>query len=174
MPAATVARMAAHPKVLAQIGNFLKGDLTIPQLLKNRLGLDAAFALFQGATTPGGLDEKIISGVTDFGLSAGSGLVAGGAARHLGAGRDLEAATDMIASMAGAYAAYPAGMAINRAIDKATGGPGLTDFEKMAQKDQEKLIEDIRNQTLQSVGYLPGVNPAYTSQSDYLAQLGLA
>ena len=65
-------------------------------------------------------------------------------------------------------------MGITRGLDKMTGGPGLTDFEKMAQKDQEKFIEQIQRETLANAGLIPGLNPAYYGQSDYLAQLGLA
>ena len=79
----------------------------------------------------------------------------------------------MIASFAGGYAAYPAGNALIRAKDSLTGGPGLTSFEKMAQEDQEQMIKNIQQQTLQTAGYIPGMNsPAY--DSNYLASLGLA
>ena len=173
MAAATIGRMAMNPSVLGKIGHFLKGDMPMKQFLLQRLGLDAGIAVIQGATTPGGLDEKLIAGVTDFGLSAGSGLVAGGAARKMGADQLAEGTADMIASFAGGYAAYPAGNALIRAKDALTGGPGLTSFEKMAQEDQKKMIEQIQQQTLQTAGYIPGMNsPAY--DSNYLASLGLA
>ncbi len=173
MAAATVARMAMNPSVLSKIGHFLKGDMPMKQFLLQRLGLDAGIAAFQGATTPGGLDEKLIAGLTDFGLSAGSGLVAGGAARRMGADQLTEGTADMMASFAGGFAAYPAGNALIRAKDSLTGGPGMTSFEKMAQEDQKKMVEQIQQQTLQAAGYLPGMNsPAY--DSNYLANLGLA
>ena len=167
------ARMAANPSVLSKIGHFLKGGLATKELITQRLALDAGIAAFQGFSTPGGLDEKIIAGVTDFGLSAGSGLVAGGAARRMGAGQGVEIVADQIASFGGGFAAYPAGNALIRAKDSLTGGPGLTAFEKMAQKDQEQMIANIQQQTLQTAGYIPGMNsPAY--DSNYLASLGLA
>ena len=169
----TVARMAANPSVLGKIGHFLKGDMPMKQFLLQRLGLDAGIAAFQGFTTPGGLDEKLIAAGTDFALSAGSGLVAGGAARRMGADQLTEGTADMIASFAGGYAAYPAGNALIRAKDSLTGGPGLTAFEKMAEEDQKRMVEQIRQQTLQGAGYIPGMNsPAY--DSNYLASLGLA
>jgi len=167
------ARMAATPSVLGKIGHFLKGDMPLKQFLFQRLGLDAGIAAFQGFTTPGGLDEKLIAAGTDFALSAGSGLVAGGAARRMGASQGAEIAADQIASIAGGFSAYPVGNAVIRAKDSLTGGPGLTAFEKMAQEDQKKMIEEIQQQTLQAAGYFPGMNsPAY--DSNYLATLGLA
>ena len=156
------------------LANFLKGDMTTGQLVKNRLLTDAGFAALQGLTTPGGFDDKFISGATDFGLSAGSGLFAGGIARKLGAGRGVQNFVDQGASIAGAYAGYPVGIELTRAADKLTGGPGLTGFEKMAQKDHEQLIASIQEQTLANAGLIPGLNPAYySSGSDYLAQLGI-
>ena len=173
MAAATVARMAMNPSILSKIGNFLKGGLTMKELVQQRLLMDAGIATFQGFTTPGGLDEKLIAAGTDFALSAGSGLVAGGAARRMGAGQTGEFMADQAASIAGGFAAYPAGNALIRAKDALTGGPGLTSFEKMAQEDQKKIIEQIQQQTLQAAGYFPGMNsPAY--DSNYLANLGLA
>ena len=57
------ARMAANPSVLSKIGHFLKGGtMPMKQLLLQRLALDAGIAAIQGATTPGGLDEKLIAG----------------------------------------------------------------------------------------------------------------
>ena len=167
------ARMAMNPSVLSKIGSFLKGSQPMKDFLMYRIAPDAGFAALNAATTPGGLDDKLIAGITDFGLSAGSGLVGGGVARRMGAGQGTENLVDMFTSMGGAYAAYPAGMAITRAADKMTGGPGMTDFEKMAQKDQEQYVKQIQEQTLQAAGYIPGMNsPAY--DSNYLASLGLA
>ena len=165
-----VAIRMAGPKLL----QFLKGNQPMAQFLGYRILPDAGFAALNAVTTPGGLDDKLIAGVTDFGLSAGTGLVAGGAARRFGASPLTENIIDGLGSYAGAMAGYPAGMALTRAADKLTGGPGLTDFEKMAQKDQEALIQQIQEQTLANAGLVPGFNPAYYGTgNDYLAQLGL-
>ena len=169
-----IARMAANPNVLKSIGHFLKGGQPLKDFLLYRIAPDAGFAALNAVQTPGGLDDKLIAGITDFGLSAGSGLVAGGAARKFGADQGLENLVDMFASYGGAMASYPAGMALTRAADKMTGGPGLTDFEKMQQKDQQAYVDQIRQEALAAAGYFPGTNPAYYGQSDYLTQLGLA
>ena len=171
---ASAARMAMNPTVLSKIGQFLKGSQPLKEFLTYRILPDAGFAALNAATTPGGLDDKLIAGVTDFGLSAGTGLVTGGLARKFGASPGVENLVDMMGSYGGAMAAYPAGMALTRAADKLTGGPGMTDFEKMAQRDQEQFIRNIQEQTLANAGLIPGLNPAYYGQSDYLAQLGLA
>ena len=166
--AAGVARMAG------QLFKFLKGNQPTKDFLLQRLGPDAFFAVVNAGMTPGGLDDKAIAGITDFGLSAGTGLVAGRTARAMGAGPGTETFVDLIGSYGGAMAAYPAGMSLTRAADKLTGGPGLTDFEKMAQKDQEAFIEQIQREALENAGLIPGLNPAYYSAgNDYLAQLGL-
>ena len=168
-----VARMAANPNVLKSIGRFLKGDQPLKQFLMYRIAPDAAFATLNAAQTPGGLDDKLIAGITDFGLSAGTGLVTGGAARRMGADPGIENLVDMMGSYGGAMASYPAGMAITRGLDKLTGGPGLTDFEKMREKEQQAYVDQIRRETLEYAGLIPGINPTYYN-SDYLAQLGLA
>ena len=156
------------------LANFLKGDMTTGQLFRNRLLLDAGVAGVQGLTTPGGLDDKLIAGGTDFVFGAGSGLFAGGLARKLGFNKGIQQNADMLASFAGGYTSYPVGIELTRAADKLTGGPGLTDFEKMAQKDQEQLIASIQEQTLANAGLIPGLSPAYySSGNDYLAQLGI-
>ena len=151
--------------------NFLKGDLNNAQLAR-RLAPDALFAGINMAMTPGNAGEKATAGLTDFALSGLSGLAAGNVARRLGAGADLQGTADMLASFGGAYAAYPISSGITKTIDKATGGPGLTSYEKMAQKDQEAYADQIRQATLQSLGLVPGINPQYVG-NDYLAQLGM-
>ena len=169
----SAARMAMNPSILAKIGQFLKGPLSNSELIKTRLLPDAAFATINAVMTPGDLDDKLIAGATDFALGAGSGLVAGGAARRMGADAGLQNTADMIASIAGGYASYPISMGLTRGLDKMTGGPGLTDFEKMAQKDQEAFIAQIQQQTLANAGMTPGL-PAQYFDDNYLAQLGLA
>ena len=167
MAIGTALRMAG-PKLF----KFLKGNQNTKDFLLQRILPDAGFAAINAVTTPGGLDDKLIAGVTDLGLSAGSGLFAGGLARRFGAGPTTETLVDMLGSYGGAMAAYPTGMAITRGADALMGGPGLTDFEKMAKSEQEEYVKQIQMQTLQNAGLIPGINPTYYNQ-DYLAQLGL-
>lgn len=166
MPIANAARMAGQ-KLLT----FLKGDLTTTQL-RNRLAPDAGFALVNAAMTPGDFGEKATAGMTDFLMSGGAGLAAGNLARNMGAGPGTASTADLIASFAGGYGSYPVSSAITRGIDKATGGPGLTSYEKLAEKDREAYAEQIRQQTLSAAGLIPGINPQYLG-NPYLAQLGL-
>ena len=158
----------AGPKLI----NFLKGDLTDAQLL-GRLAPDIAFAGVNMAMTPGGVVEKGTAGITDLAMSGLTGLAAGNAARRFaGASRDVAGYVDMAASLGGAYAAYPVSNAITRGIDKVSGGPGMTTYEKMAQQEQEAYANQIQQATLQNLGLVPGINPQYVGNS-YLQQLGM-
>ena len=162
----SVARMAG-PKLL----NFLKGDLKTGELV-GRLAPDLIFAGINTAMTPGNALEKATAGVTDFTMSGLTGLAAGNAARKFGMGRDASGYVDMAASMLGAYGAYPVSSGITRGIDKLTGGPGMTSYEKMAEKDKQAYTDQIQQATLQKLGLLPGVNPQYVGDP-YLQQLGM-
>ena len=166
MAIGNVIRMAG-PKLL----NFLKGDLNNAQLL-GRLAPDIAFAGVNMAMTPGNIGEKATAGITDLAMSGLTGLAAGNAARRLGASQNAAGYVDMAASLAGAYGAYPVSTAITRGVDKLTGGPGMTTYEKMAQEDQQAYAAQIQQATLEKLGLLPGVNPQYVSDP-YLAQLGM-
>ena len=145
--------------------NFLRGNLNSGQLL-GRLAPDLGFAALNMATTPGGIGEKATAGITDFTMSGLAGLAAGNAARKLGASQDIAGLVDMGASLAGAYAAYPVSNTITRGVDKLTGGPGMTTYEKMAQAQQEELEKQMRAKILQEYGL-------GTPQSTYLQQLGM-
>ena len=105
-------------------------------------------------------------------MSGLTGLAAGNAARRLGASQNLSGYVDMGASLAGAYGAYPVSNAISRGVDKLTGGPGMTTYEKMAQEDQQAYAQQIQQATLQKLGLVPGINPQYVGDP-YLQQLGM-
>ena len=157
----------AGPKLF----KFLKGELTNEDLI-GRLAPDLAFATLNAAMTPGSVVDKGVAGVTDFTMSGLGGLAAGGIARKVGVPKAFTGYVDMGASVAGGYGSYPVSAAITRGIDKVTGGPGLTGYEKLAQQEQEAFADEIRNNTLVQLG-LVRPNPQYVGQ-DYLASLGLA
>jgi hypothetical protein len=65
----------------------------------------------------------------------------------------------------GSYGGDFAGMAVGdtmmRGKDRLFGGSGQTPYEKLSEDQQKQLIQQIRQQTLQSVGAMPGVNSQY-------------
>ena len=72
-------------------------------------------------------------------------------------------------------AAFKEGMAVGdtlqRGKDKIMGGKGQTAFERLGEQQQQRFANDIRNETLMSLGIGPGYLPGV--QDQYLAQLGL-
>ena len=102
MAIGTVLRMAG-PRLF----KFLKGDLSRADIV-GRLVPEAAIAGLYATMSPGTPAEKAIEFVTDVGMSGLTGLAAGGAARKLGANRDVSGLADNIGSIAGGFAAFPA------------------------------------------------------------------
>ena len=176
MAAATVARMAMNPSILARIGNFLSpGKLSGMEKLM-RFGPDIGFGAMAAVQTPGDLVDKSIA----FGSVAGGGLLGGlgsaGAVRHFGKGKmspeDLQSAmgfADMFGSLGGDLIAYPAGESVARVKDKMMGGQGETGWERLSRKEQQEMRKQMEADILRQYGIFPG-----TRSDDYLAQLGLA
>ena len=140
--------------------NMIKGkpdELMKAGEIAFRLGPDVVAAGLNAATTQGDVIDQGLMGATDLLLSAGSGLVAG----RLTGRSKLAGLADITASMGGAYAAYPAGDALIRMKDKATGGLGQTGYEKMSYEQQKLLEQQITQQVLNAYGYLPGTRDMY-------------
>ena len=158
----------AGPKLF----NFLKGDLSRADII-GRLVPEAAIAGLYTTMSPGTPAEKAVEFVTDVGLSGLTGLAAGGAARKLGANRDISGLADNIGSIAGGFAAWPASELAVRGLDKLTGGPGMTSYEKLGQKERQEYEKQLREQILSQYGLISGINPQQYGGDSYLAQLGL-
>ncbi len=179
----TAARMAMNPSILAKIGEFLTQGGTLGKSdIIGRLAPEAAFAGVYAAMSPGTLPEKAVEFATDLTLSGGLGLVAGGAARNIGVKnrlnpdkiRGISNTADNIGSIAGGFAAWPASEALIRGIDKVSGGPGMTSYEKLGIKEQERYEEGLRNNILAQYGLISGINPEMYGAPSYLDSLGLA
>ena len=177
-----VARMAMNPGVLKSIGKFLTqgGALTKSDII-GRLAPEAAFAGIYAAMSPGTLPEKALEFATDLTLSGGLGLAAGGAARNIGVKRGMDAdklrdmtgLADNIGSIAGGIAAWPTSEALIRGIDKVSGGPGMTSYEKLGRKEQQRYEQELRDSILAQYGLVSGINPEMYGAPSYLEQLGL-
>ena len=158
----------AGPKLF----KFLKGDLSTADFI-GRLVPEAAIAGIYTAMSPGTPAEKAIEFVTDVGMSGLAGLGAGGVARKLGANKDISGLADNIGSIAGGFAAFPASEMAVRGFDRLTGGPGLTSYEKLGQKERQAYEQQLREQILAQYGLISGINPQYYGADPYLEQLGL-
>lgn len=183
MAAATVARMAMNPSVLGKIGKFLTQGGTLGKSdIIGRLAPEAAFAGIYAAMSPGTLPEKALEFATDLTLSGGLGLVAGGAARNIGVKnrmdpdkiRGMSNMADNIGSIAGGFAAWPVSEGLIRGIDKVSGGPGMTSYEKLGRQEQARYEQQLRDNILAQYGLVSGINPEMYGAPSYLDSLGLA
>lgn len=129
-----------------------------------RLGMDGAGAVMNAAMTPGDIGDKILTGVTDLGMSSVGGLVA---ARPFVKNPGIGNIADMVGSMAGAYGSMPVSEKLLQAKDKLTGGRGETPWEKMGREEQQRYAAELENQILAQYGLL------YPRSSDYLNPGGL-
>ena len=151
-------RMAGDALFKSGIGKAVFGDMT-KQQIGMRLAPDLMFGGIAGVMTPGDLGDKLIAGTTQ---AVGGGL--GGVAVGRAAGRLGETAGflgDMAGSMGGDMAGMVVGDAVMRGKDRLAGGLGQTPYERMSTQQQEEFVQQLRNQTLQQAGLLPGINSQY-------------
>ena len=145
---------------IGAIANFLRGPATKTDLAI-RLGMDLVPATIAGATTPGDIIDKLTVAATDFGLSGTLGLTAG---RLAGKNQVLGTLLDTAGSYGGAYAAMPVADAIMRGKDLAFGTKkGLTPYERLNEKQQAQLKEQITQNVLAAYGLLPGTRDRYVA-----------
>ena len=151
-------QLANSPMFTKGVGKAIFGDMTKGQI-GMRLAPDLMFGGIAGLMTPGDLGDKVIAG----GSSAiGGGL--GGVAVGRMAGRLGETAGflgDMAGSMGGDMIGMGVGESMMRGKDRLLGGSGQTPYEKMNDEQQKQFVEQIRQQTLQGAGMVPGVNSQY-------------
>lgn len=150
----------AGPAIL-KAAKFLKGPATRTDLAI-RLGLDLPNAIIAGASTPGDIVDKVVSGGTDFALGSVTGLAAG---RLGGRNQLLATAFDTVGSTAGFYASVPVSDAVMRGKDKLMGGKGQTPYERLNDEQRKLLEEQITQNVLYAYGLLPGARPQYFTDS---------
>jgi hypothetical protein len=127
-----------------------KGELTL------RLLPDILFGGLEGAMTPGDIGDKLIAGTS---TALGGSLGGLGLGRLGGTNQVLGTGLDIGGSILGDFAGRAVGDQIQRGKDKVAGGKGLTAYERLNEKDREKLEQLIReDQTgriLAELGLLP-------------------
>ena len=160
--AGTGARMAgqglANAAFKGGFGKALFGEMGKGQIAA-RLAPDIMFGGLAAATTPGDLGDKLIAGSASAVGGGLGGIALGRAAGRFGEGASLVA--DMAGSIGGDYAGMMVGDSLQRGKDKVMGGAGQTAYERMGSEQQKAIEEQIRQQTLASVGLLPGVRGQY-------------
>ena len=105
-----------------------------------RFGMDGVYSVMGAAATPGDIGDKVIAGVGDFALSAGSGLVAGAPLKnHPGAAN----IADNLGSVVGWQLGQPAIEGTMRLKDKLTGGEGLSAYDKANIAYEEQLRAQV-------------------------------
>ena len=164
--AAGATKMAAGQGFRGMLGNVLKAGFA-PDPTRGALGQvagrvapDVLFGGIAAMQTPGDFTDKLIAGTTQaVGGGLGGGLTTGLTGGRLG----------MLGEFAGGYGGDVAGMMIGdnlqRGKDKIMGGKGQTAYERMGEEQQKQFADQIRNETLMSMGigpgYLPGVQDQY-------------
>ena len=160
MAGTKLAQAASNPAFAGGIGNAIFGNMTRGQIA-TRLAPDVAFGVLGGAMTPGDLGDKLIAGGTQAIGGGIGGLAVGRGLGKLGAGDTVQTIGDFMGSYGGDFAGMAAGDAMMRGKDRLFGGSGQTPYEKMSEEQQKQLVQQIRQQTLQGVGAMPGVNSQY-------------
>ena len=153
-------RMAGDAMFSKGIGNAIFGDMTRGQIA-TRLARDVAFGVLGGAMTPGDLGDKLIAGGTQAIGGGIGGLAVGRGLGKLGASETVQTIGDFVGSYGGDFAGMAVGDTMMRGKDRLLGGSGQTPYEKMSEEQQKQLVQQIRQQTLQGVGAMPGVNSQY-------------
>ena len=160
MAGTKIAQAASNPAFSKGIGNAIFGDMTKGQIA-TRLAPDVAFGVLGGAMTPGDLGDKLIAGGTQAIGGGIGGLAVGRGLGKIGAGETVQTIGDFVGSYGGDFAGMAVGDNMMRGKDLLLGGSGQTPYEKMSEEQQKQLVAQIRQQTLQGVGAVPGVNSQY-------------
>jgi hypothetical protein len=153
-------KLASSPMFAKGIGKAVFGDMTKGQIA-TRLAPDVAFGVIGGAMTPGDLGDKLIAGSSQAIGGGIGGLAVGRGLARAGVGNTAQTIGDFVGSYGGDFAGMAAGDAAMRAKDRLFGGSGQTPYERLGAEQQDAFIQQIRNQTLQQAGLLPGLNSQY-------------
>lgn len=160
MAGTKLAQAASNPAFAGGVGKAIFGDMSRGQIA-TRLAPDLAFGVLGGAMTPGDFGDKLIAGSTQAIGGGIGGLAVGRGLGKIGAGETVQTIGDFVGSYGGDFAGMAVGDTMMRGKDRLFGGSGQTPYEKMSEEQQKQLIAQIRQQTLQGVGAMPGVNSQY-------------
>ncbi len=142
------------------LGKAIFGQMGKADII-GRLAPDAMFGGMAALQTPGDIGDKLIAGTTS---ALGGGL--GGIALSRGASRlGMHGIGNYMADMAGSVGGDMVGMGIGdtlmRGKDRIAGGQGMTPYERMSAEQQKQYADQIRQQTLQGAGLIPGLQDRY-------------
>ena len=105
-----------------------------------RFGMDGVYSVMGAAATPGDIGDKVIAGLGDFGLSAGTGVVLSAPFKnHPNAAN----AIDMVGSAVGWQLGQPAIKGTMRLKDKAMGGEGLSAYDRANLEYEQQLRAQV-------------------------------
>ena len=137
------------------------GQMMGPGAIAGRLAPDALFASMAFAQNPGDFGDKALAAGTQFIGGGLGGLALGRAADIHPMMSNLGFALDMAGSIGGDYAGMYVGDQLQRGKDKLMGGEGLTAWERMGAKEQQKFAENLEQQILAQYGLVPGTREQY-------------
>ena len=142
----------AGKKIIPALRNTMKvsPDSGLVQDLVANFGIDAAFGVLQGVTTPGDLREKLIAGTT---TAVGGGIGGLGLSATLPLKYRNNQAFRQPVELIGGLAGDFAGQAVGDQAQRLTSADGKTAYERLAEEDRRR----IEQQTLATVG-LGGYN----------------
>ena len=164
-------RTGAFSPLTIPINPLAASSLPLIPLKRRACFSDAVFGVMAGAMTPGDIGDKFIAGTTQAIGGGLGGLGLSAAATRAGIHGTPNFLLDMAGSYGGDFAGMAVGDTLQRGKDKIMGGKGQTAFERLGEQQQQRFANDIRNETLMSLGIGPGYLPGV--QDQYLAQLGL-
>ena len=142
----------AGKKVIPALRNTMKvsPDSGLAEDLIKNFGLDAAFGIIQGVTTPGDLREKLIAGTT---TAVGGGIGGLGLSAALPVKLRNNQAFRQPVELIGGVAGDFAGQAIGDQAQRLTSADGKTAYERLAEEERRQ----IEQRTLAAIG-LGGYN----------------
>ena len=142
-------------KLAGKAADLVK-DILLPRKMGlgeavGRLGPDALFATLAAinAGPEATLTDRLLLGGASFAGGAGGGIVAGNAAKRIGANQTIQGLADMAGSIGGDMVAMNAGLGATALADKLRGGEGLNPYERMNAKQHAEMERAMAERLMQ-------------------------